>query len=106
MDLNPVVIAADASAILLASSKTLTALQPIWAKLPKWLAVALPVIVAVVPQIAGQLGGVVTTTDLVNVTITAIALLVPGIASAETPAQAAGRKLLEAKLAAEKASDF
>lgn len=85
--LNPVVIAADASAVLLAGSRLISAAKPFWSKLPRWLAVALPVVVAVIPQIVMQLAGVTKDIDFVNVTITAVALLAPGLAEAEaTPA--------------------
>lgn len=86
--LNPIVIAADATALLMAGSKLLKTSQPLWAKLPRWLSVALPVIVAVVPSVLSSLADVQSGVDLANVAVMAAALLVPGIAEAEGPAPA------------------
>jgi hypothetical protein len=72
-----------AAAGLLAASKLLTAVQPLWAKLPKWLAVALPVVVLDIPQVAAAVGGVTTGTDLVTAVVTSVALLLPGLEAAE-----------------------
>jgi hypothetical protein len=67
----------------IAASRLFSAVQPLWAKLPKWLAVALPVLVLSLPQVAGAAGLVHTNVDLVQFVITAVALLVPGLAAAE-----------------------
>jgi uncharacterized membrane protein YjjP (DUF1212 family) len=84
MSLTPVEIAADVVAGSLAASKLLTAAQSYWAKLPKWLAVVLPVLVMDLPLVANAFGLVQTSTDLTTAVITSVALLLPGVASAET----------------------
>jgi len=85
MSLTPVEIAADAVAVCLAGSKMLSAVQPLWAKLPSWLGVLIPVLVADLPLIGAAFGVVTTTQDLLTAAITSVALLVPGIAAAEAP---------------------
>lgn len=83
-------VAAYVGAGALAASKLLSAVQPLWAKLPRWLAVALPVLVLDLPQVAHWMGGVVTGTDAVTAAVTTVALLLPGLAEAEAaPAPAA-----------------
>jgi hypothetical protein len=72
-----------ASAGLLAASKLIDAIQPLWAKLPKWLAVVAPVLVLDLPQVAEAIGGASTTQSLVTACLTSVALLLPGIAQAE-----------------------
>jgi hypothetical protein len=84
MSLTPVDIAADVVAGVLALSKLFTTAQPLWAKLPRWLAVALPVIVVDSPQVAAAFGVVSTGTDLATALLTSVALLLPGVAEAET----------------------
>lgn len=83
MTLSPVEIGADLAAGLLAASKLLSVAQPLWDKLPKWLAVAIPVLIVCLPQVASAAGLVQTSGDLLQVGITAVALLLPGIAQAE-----------------------
>lgn len=90
MSLTPVDIGADVVAALLAASKLLTAAQPLWQKLPRWLAVAIPVVVVDLPQLAGFFGVAVTSADLVQAVVLSAALLLPGLSEAEkTPAVAA-----------------
>lgn len=67
----------------LAGSKLISAVQPLWAKLPRAVAVLAPVLVLALPQIAGAAGLVKTDVDLVQFVVTSVALLVPGIAEAE-----------------------
>ena len=86
MSLSPVEIGADAVAGLLAASKLLPATQPLWAKLPRVLAVALPVVVLDLPQLLALFGVVTTETSLLSAVIASVALLLPGIAEAEKPA--------------------
>jgi uncharacterized membrane protein YjjP (DUF1212 family) len=83
MSLTPVEIAADVAAGVLAASKLVTAVQPLWAKLPKWLAVVLPVLVMDLPQVAAAFGLVQTNVDLTMAIVTSVAMLLPGIAEAE-----------------------
>ena len=70
---------------ILAGSKLLSAAQPLWAKLPRWLAVALPVVVLDAPQIATWVGGSVTGTDVMTAVVSSVCLLLPGLAEAEAP---------------------
>jgi hypothetical protein len=79
-------IASYTTAGLLAASKLLTATQAFWSKLPKWLAVALPVVVLDIPQVVAALTNVTTGTDLVTAAITSVALLLPGLEAAEKTA--------------------
>lgn len=51
--------------------------------MPKWLAVALPVLVLALPQIAQFFVGVTSTKELFTAFVTSIALLTPGLAEAE-----------------------
>lgn len=83
MSLTPVEIGAYVAAGLLSASKLLSATATLWNKLPRVIAVALPVVVACLPQIAAQAGLVKTEGDLVTLAIGAIALLLPGIAEAQ-----------------------
>jgi hypothetical protein len=84
--LTPIEIGADVVAVALAATKLLTIAQPLWAKLPRWLAVALPVLVADLPMVAGYFGAVSGNQDLVVAAVMTVALLVPGLSEAETTA--------------------
>jgi len=84
--MSTVDIAATVAAVALAASRVLSVTQPLWAKLPKWLAVAVPVLVLALPQVASAAGLVKSDVDFVNFCVTAVALLVPGIAAAEEAA--------------------
>jgi hypothetical protein len=83
MSLTPIEIAADVVAGLLAASKLVSVVQPLWAKLPRWAAVVLPVLVMDLPQVAGAFGLVKTGTDLTMAIVASVALLLPGVAEAE-----------------------
>jgi hypothetical protein len=77
----------------MAASKLLTAVQPLWSKLPRWLAVAAPVLVLDLPQVAQAVAGATTGTSLLTAVVTSLALLLPGLAEAEaTPASSAPTK--------------
>jgi hypothetical protein len=78
--ITPVEIAAYVSAGALAASKLLSAVKPLWSKLPRPVAVALPVVVAALPQVAAQAGLVQTGHDLVTFAVVAVAALLPGLA--------------------------
>ena len=76
-------IAAYVAAGALAASKLVAAAQPYWAKLPRWLAVAAPVLVLDLPQVATWMGQATTGTDVLTAVVTSVALLLPGLAEAE-----------------------
>lgn len=84
MSLSPVEIAAYVSAGLLALTKVTAICKPYWDKLPKVVALALPVIVAALPKLAEQAGLIQTTGDLMMLGVAAVAILLPGIAQAES----------------------
>ena len=86
MSLSTVEISAYVAALALAGSKLLTAAKPLWDKLPRPVAVALPVVVADLPLVAGYFGLVQTTGDLTLAVVTSVALLLPGLAEAEKQA--------------------
>lgn len=83
MTLTPVEIAAGLAAGLLALSKVFAVARPLWNRLPRWLAVALPVVILNTPQVLSALGVVHTGADLTTALCTTVALLLPGIAQAE-----------------------
>lgn len=82
MSLSVVDIVAFVVAGLAALSRVLTAAKPLWDLLPRPVAVALPVVVAAIPQILSAAGVVKTEVDLVTFVVMAVALLVPGISEA------------------------
>jgi hypothetical protein len=84
MSLSPVEIAAYVSAGLLAASRLASLCRPYWNKLPRVVAVALPVVVAALPKLAEQAGLVQTTGDLTMLGITAVAMLLPGVSEDES----------------------
>lgn len=86
MSLTPLEIGADIAAVALAATKLLSSAQALWDKLPRAVAVALPVLVAMLPQVAAAAGLVKTEGDLLTLALTSAALLVPGIAEAEKSA--------------------
>lgn len=83
MSLSPVEIAAYVIAACMSLSKLISACQVLWNKLPRWLAVLAPVLVAALPQVANLAGLIKTQSDLLTFCISAVALLLPGIAEAE-----------------------
>lgn len=85
MNFTPIDIASDITAGVLAASKLISAAQPIWQKLPRWLAVALPVVVLDIPQVVSLLGGVQSGMDLTTAIVASVALLLPGVSEAENP---------------------
>ena len=91
MNFTTVDIAADVVAASLAASKLLTAAKPLWNKLPRWLAVAVPVVVADLPQVAAFFGVATTGQDLAMAVVTSVALLLPGLSEAEVPAPVAAK---------------
>lgn len=83
MSLSPVEIGAAIAAGALSATKLISACQNLWAKLPRPLAVVMPVLVLALPQVAAAAGLIKVEGDLVTFGITAVALLLPGIAEAE-----------------------
>lgn len=81
--MTPTDIAADIVAGCLLVTQFVSGLKPIWAKLPKWLAVLVPVVVSLLPQVADAAGLVKTEQGLVQLIITSAVLLVPAIVAAE-----------------------
>lgn len=73
-------VAAGASA----ASKLLVTFQPFWGKLPRWLAVALPAVVVWLPKFGEAMLGAKSELDIITTAIVSIALLLPGLAEAET----------------------
>jgi predicted Kef-type K+ transport protein len=82
INLSPIDIASYVSAGALATTKLISVCKPVWNRLPKWLAVALPVLVLVLPQIAQFFAGATTSKELFAAFITSLALLMPGLAEA------------------------
>ncbi len=82
MSLTPIEIAAFVAAGALSASKLISAAKGLWDKLPRPVAVLLPVLVACLPQIAAAAGLVKVEGDLVTLGIASVALLLPGIAEA------------------------
>jgi hypothetical protein len=89
MSLSLVEVGAYVAAGLVGASRLLSAFQPFWNKLPRVVAVALPVVVATLPLLAEKAGLIKTDVDLVALAVTAVALLVPGIAEATAAPPAA-----------------
>lgn len=87
MSLTAVDIASFVVTGALAASKLLSATQAFWTKLPKWLAVALPVIALNLPQVAAAFGLVQTGTSITTAIVASVALLLPGVAQAEVAAE-------------------
>lgn len=87
--INPVTIASYVSAAALASSKLISVCKPLWNRLPKWLAVVLPVLVLDLPQIAQFFAGATSGNELFSACITSLALLMPGLSEA-SPKREAG----------------
>jgi hypothetical protein len=83
MSLSVLEIGAYVSAGLVAASRLLDVAKPLWEKLPRPVAVAIPVVVAALPALAEQAGLVHTEIDLVTLCITALSLIVPGITEVE-----------------------
>ena len=93
MTIDPVQVAAYVTAGALAATKLFSAFQPLWQKLPRWLAVAFPILVLDLPQVAVYFGHTATTGSLSTALIASLALLVPGVAEAElTPQQVTAAK--------------
>lgn len=83
MSLSPIEIGAYIASGAIASTRLLSLTQSLWNRLPRPVAVVLPVLIAALPQVASAAGLIKTGTDLVTFGIAAIALLLPGVAEAE-----------------------
>jgi len=77
--MSVVAIVAFVVSALMVLSRWLKAAQPLWSKLPTWLAVLLPGVVALIPQVIDQLQGSTTAVDLVTNVVAAVALVVVGL---------------------------
>jgi hypothetical protein len=84
VEITALQVASYVAAGLLAGTKLIKIAQPFWSKLPRWATVLMPVLVLDLPMVAGYLAGAHTETALVHAAVTSIALLLPGIAEAET----------------------
>jgi hypothetical protein len=86
--MSVVEIAAAVVSVLMVASRFLNAAKPMWDRLPKVVAVALPVVVAMIPQIAEMIGQSKTTVDFVNYVIASVALVVVGLFPKSAPPSA------------------
>lgn len=82
---DPVAVASYVAAGALASTKLISAAKPLWNRLPRWLAVALPVMVLDLPQVSQYFTGATTGQALFTAFIASVGLLLPGLAEAEHP---------------------
>ena len=82
INLSPVDVASYVSAGALAATKLISVCKPVWNRMPKWLAVMLPVLVLALPQVAQFFAGATTSNELFAACITSLALLMPGLAEA------------------------
>lgn len=82
INLTPLDIASYVSAGALAATKLISVCKPVWNRLPKWLAITLPVLVLALPQIAQFFAGSTTSRELFAAFITSLALLMPGMSEA------------------------
>jgi len=76
-------VASYAASGLLAASKLFSLAKPLWGMLPRWAAVAMPVLVLDLPIVAGYIAGAHSEIALVSALATSVALLLPGLAEAE-----------------------
>jgi len=83
MNLSVVELVAYVVAGLLLASRVVNALKPVWAVLPRWAAVAIPVLVTTLPTLAEQVGLVQDTAGFVQVVVVGVAALVAGLVVAE-----------------------
>ena len=67
---------------MLGVSRVLKVASPLWSKMPKVVAAALPAVAVLLPQVADAFGVVKTEMDLVSACVFAVALLVPGVEAA------------------------
>lgn len=72
----------------MSASKLISAVRGLWDKLPRPVSVLMPVLVLALPQLAAAAGLIKVDGDLITFGITAVALLLPGIAEAEAAPKA------------------
>jgi hypothetical protein len=77
--MTPVEIALGIVSVLMLISRFLQAAKPAWDRLPKAIAVLLPPIVALIPQIVDLVNQTKTWSDLVNYLIAASAMVLVGL---------------------------
>ena len=77
--MSVVAIVAFVVSVLMVASRWLSAAKPLWNMMPHAVAVLLPGIVALIPQVVDQLSQSKTAVDLVSNVIAAVALVVVGL---------------------------
>lgn len=83
--MSVVAIVAFVVSVLMVGSRWLQAARPLWDRLPKVVAVMLPAIVAMVPQVIDLLQQSKTAVDLVSNVAAAAALVVVGLFPSHGP---------------------
>lgn len=82
MSLSVVDIVAYVVVVCMAVSQWVSMTKPLWALLPKWLSVVLPIIVLTLPQVADAAGLATTQVGFVQFLVVAVGLFAQGIAAA------------------------
>ena len=77
--MSVVAIVAFVASVLMVGSRWLQAARPLWDRLPKAVAVLLPAIVAMIPQVIDLLNQSKTAVDLVSNVVASVALVVVGL---------------------------
>lgn len=77
--MTPVEIALAIVSVLLLISRFINAAKPAWDRMPKPIAVLLPPVVALIPQITDLIDDTKTWSDLINYLIAAAAMIVVGL---------------------------
>ena len=77
--MTPVEIALAIVSVLMLISRFVQSAKPLWDRLPKWLAVMLPPVVGLIPQVSDLLRETKTWSDLVNYMIAAAGMVVVGL---------------------------
>ncbi len=78
-NMTPVEIALAIVSVLMLLSRFINAAKPAWDRLPKPVAVLLPPIVALIPQVTDLIDDTKSWSDLVNYLIAAAAMIVVGL---------------------------
>lgn len=72
-------IVAFVVSVLMLISRFLESAKPIWGRLPKWLAVILPAVVSLIPQVVALLQQSKTWADLTSYLIASVAIVIAGL---------------------------
>lgn len=83
--MSVVAIVAVVVSVLLTASRFLNSAKPLWSRLPQPVAVLLPAVVAVIPQVVDAISGSKTALDLVNNAVVAVGLVVVGLFPSREP---------------------